>query len=588
MRGARLFPWVILMTVACAAAPPEPERYEPTGKDPAHAARPMLDGPWDFRPVKGKTLGSAPPDDSWLNQAIRVPGFWADRDAADLHGYPNGWQQDNAAWYRTAFDGPAVPKNHRLVLEFESVDYQAAVFVNGTRVGDHAGSFTPFAVDVTSAVREGADNSLVVGVVNWSAAIAGDTLGSDLKRLTRLTPARLTAPVGILDNPIVPNDGGISGHVRLVVRPDAFVQSVAIRTSVRRKTLDADVVIGNDADVDRTVIVTGHVLDGGRAVLSLPDARVQVPAGGTTSVTLSRPWTNPILWEPGTPHLYQLVTTASTSADARDEHVERFGFRECWIAGRDFILNGKKVVLRGTTDGYHFFFFSNRLADSVGPGATTPGAVRVGARDSFARLRRINVNTVRLPVPARAQLDIADETGLLVVDESMVSGVLNEIPAGDGAFWEASRAQVRDWVIHDRNHPSVVIWSVENEVLRNRHGDTRFVGSLLDLARAVRALDPTRPLMFEGDGDPGGLADLINLHYPEATPPAPCSMRFAGTLPIALDSFPATLAAWTKPLYIGEFGWSLDRGFYTPVEYPQFIREYPEQRNRGHRPVRHA
>jgi hypothetical protein len=204
-----------------------------------------------------------------------------------------------------------------------------------------------------------------------------------------------------------------------------------------------------------------------------------------------------------------------------------------------------------------------------------PGNRTGGADAALKKWLAMNLNTVRLPVPTPHQLDAADELGVLVVAESMVDGVLVRIDPNDSSFWAVAREQVTDWVMRDRSHPSIVIWSVENEVMLGHGGNRGFVAPLRGLGDHVRALDSSRPLMFEGDGDLEGYADIINLHYPHKTVESACTGRLhPDALPAKLDQFPGTLREWNKPLYLGEFGWSFQRGFYTPAEYMDFIREY--------------
>jgi hypothetical protein len=266
----------------------------------------------------------------------------------------------------------------------------------------------------------------------------------------------------------------------------------------------------------------------------IPPAEIEVPPGGEATVALSAPWPDPIPWSPEDPFLHRLTVSAGAETSS-----VRFGFREFWCDGPGFYLNGVRRRL---------------LAAAAHPYAHTPDA----ARREIEYFREEGAIAFRFHAQpwARYWYDLCDEMGLLAVHESALW--CGNYKWEDDSFWANARAHVRANVLRDRNHPSIVIWSVENEALLcGANRDARSPARLADLAAAVRGLDPTRPLMFEGDEDPEGSADIVNLHYPMEPGGARLWPDAAWWLeaPTVVHNWPRKLWSWsrTKPLSIGEF-----------------------------------
>ena len=211
---------------------------------------------------------------------------------------------------------------------------------------------------------------------------------------------------------------------------------------------------------------------------------------------------------PGEPHLYiARVRLLDSSGKVIDERNLRFGFREIWIEGRHIILNGKpfRAFVHGDLDS-----------------EATPEATRA----LFKQILAAGINTVRASCrpPVLSLTDIADEMGVAIIGESELafnSNYAYENPV----FWSNFERSWRERIARDKNHPSILLWSLANEVIISSPG--RKIGQHFhDAYVHLRQIDPTRPFMQDGDGDlrdmrpnsTGFPIDIINLHPYDINP----------------------------------------------------------------------
>jgi beta-galactosidase len=446
-----------------------------------------LNGTWDFMPASGSPT-TPPSSGTW--SSIPVPAEWnmtagsfaTDWDAYDLFETPASWDSVDVAWYRRSVQVPAAQQGQRIVLRFEAVNFAATVFWNGTQVTQHAGGLLPFEADVTDQVSWGGTNTVHVLVESGTAAAQQS------------------------DGWHYPNGSwwgqtcwGIWQDVWLLARPAAYVQDTFVVTSVTGKRITATTTLANSGSVAATVWVEHQVTDGQRTVLSSA-SQASVPAGGTATVTFDQPWADPRLWGPSDPHLYQLGVTLrpSRSEPVSDAMSVRFGFREVGVQGTDILLNGEPVMLRG--DAWHYM---GSVENS-----------RAYATEWFTMVKAAGVNYLRLhamPYPP-VFYDVADELGLLIVAESGIYGSSGNYALSAADFWANCATHLTARVLRDRNHPSVFAWSAENEMLA-AFGQS-WAAKVAALKPVISALDTSRPIYFEGDGDPQGAGDLESTHYP--------------------------------------------------------------------------
>jgi hypothetical protein len=252
------------------------------------------------------------------------------------------------------------------------------------------------------------------------------------------------------------------------------------------------------AAMNARVAPSVHALGGGKAVFELPPATVEVPGYMSAQVSIHAPFEGVELWQPNHPTLYALRSLLM-EGEKRVERVDtRFGFREVWFEGANFYLNGIRCNLRGESPAY------SEKADLMGSRESTSEMVR--------RYQQANFNVLRfhsMPAPQYV-LDVCDEMGMLVIDESAIYASWGMLMPEHPNWMENCREHLSKWVKRDRNHPSVVLWSAENEAL-NVNGLTPAM--VAQFKKIIDAEDGSRPVTFDGDGSAMGASQASNKHY---------------------------------------------------------------------------
>lgn len=429
-----------------------------------------LDGPWRFQPSEGE------------EREVSVPGGW-DRFS--------GLRNVHQATYRRTFDLPESFAGQRVLVRFDAVGDFAEVLVNGRYAGQHLGSTLPFEVDITGLVSiPSKDNRLEVRVKD-------DTHFSVPVEKQGFRNRRHWIPHGIGGD----NRKGLLQSVSLRGRPPVQVADVRIQTSVRRKELTVIYELFNSRRATIRTRLEGSVApaQGGAPTIALPPTPAELPGYVTTTVKVTVPFEKVTLWQPDHPALYTLRTTLS-DAEGKPLHRTdtRFGFREVWFEGIHFYLNGIRCNLRGESPCY---------AEKMDLFAT-----RDAATEMVRRYQRVNFNVLRfhaLPAPPHV-LDVCDELGMLVIDESAIYASWNMLMPEHPEWLESCRRHLTRWVRRDRNHPAVVLWSAENEGL---NVSVLTPAMLAEFRRAIDAQDGTRPVVFDGDGSGYGASPASVKHY---------------------------------------------------------------------------
>jgi beta-galactosidase len=494
-----------------------------------------LNGSWQFAPValpigfqtgKGIVPTLPPPTaDGWDRTPIRIPSPWNVNtfpDRRNLGGdfrcfpsYPAAWNDAPMGWLRRTFSVPAGWKGRRLILHFDAVAGDTQVLVNGKPVGRHFDNFLPFDLDVTDAVHSGGGNELLVGVRKASLF---DVPGKYGRR-----PYQGGSMWG-------QHIAGIWQDVFLEAVPTVHISDVFVKPSVDRDLLEAEVTVVNEGDAPATVRPSAEAFpwinDAGKDILSAPEPKwrlakaaalrlsappeaVTVPPHGTTTITLRAPSVGGRLkfWSPDSPNLYGLVCRLGGGKDA-DIKFTRFGWRQITFQGATVLLNGKPLVMNG--DSWHFMGI--------------PQMTRRYAWAWYRAMKDAHLNAVRLhaqPYPS-FYLDVADELGILVLDENAVWASDGGPKVDDDAFWQDTKLHLEGLIRRDRNHPSVFGWSVSNELMAVVRGVFRAPKEYQDKvieydgiwADICRRLDPTRVwISADGEDDGGGKMPVYIVHY---------------------------------------------------------------------------
>lgn len=439
-----------------------------------------------------------------------------------------------ALWYRRTLEAP---KAGRTFLEFEAAGKAATVFVDGKQVDRWLNSWSPRWVELTPWLAGRQTVELTVRCADRAELYReGMATASGAP-----VPGSVLWPLGGYHDQI-----GLVLPVRLHTRPDAHLAdpSIRITPSVRQGTLE---VAGTASGAPAGSMVELR-LEGIAGVLDT----VPVGQGGAWSAKL--PATNLRLWSPEDPHLYHLVSTLrSAEGTVLDVNRTRFGFREMWTEGQYFVLNGVR---------------RNLLASSTWPLAEVLPVEVV--RERLLAVKESNAIAFRLHIgPWQKEFrSVADEVGLLIVEEApLYTDGTGMYAYDDPEFWQNSQQVIDGLIGWSYNHPSVVLWSLGNEILfmGNAGRATDLPRKLGDLARAARRVDASRPMMFEADLDPDGAYDVIGLHYPHELPNVhayPIVADWLGSLKQTeagggMLGTRSSAFQWdrAKPLYIGEYLW---------------------------------
>jgi len=442
-----------------------------------NATRDLIDlsGLWQFQ-LDPTDEGEA---NRWFEKlpaprTIAVPCSWNEL-FDDAHDYLG------TAWYLQQTWVPQRWKGSRVFLRVGSANYAAAVWLNGRRVTQHFGGHLPFVVDITDAIAWDRANVIGISVEN--------------KQLPERVPAGIANGGGAMGGgltggyPLTTYDffpfTGLHRQVVLYSVPSTFIDDVKVVTDLE----------GTDGVVHVRVDASGGY--NGRGIARLNDVDTPLTfRSGVAEATVRVPTAR--LWHPGDPHLYPLTVTLGAGANVTDSYSLDIGIRTVAVRGDQILLNGQSIMLRGF--GKHEDFPIN------GRGLNVPLVIRDGEL-----LKWVGANSYRTshyPYSEEAML-IADRLGFLIIDE---------IPAVSLMFTDSQeildkrlaqcQQDIEELITRDRNHPSVIMWSVANEPMAGLplagaapaaaaavSAGTKFFTQMYE---HTRALDPTRPVTLVG------------------------------------------------------------------------------------------
>ncbi|MDE3106345.1 MAG: DUF4982 domain-containing protein, partial [Acidobacteriota bacterium] len=415
-------------------------------------------------------------DSDW--RSIQLPHDWAvelpyvndpELQSKGFHPLGRKYPATSVGWYRRVFPLAADDAGKRITLEFDGVYRNAMVVFNGFYIGRHSGGYDPFRFDVTDFATPGQPNVLLVRV-DATESDGWFYEGAGIYRHVWLVK---TAPV----------------HVR---RWGTFVRSDVTPTGARLSILTE---VENDGESATRPRILSTVLDpAGRVVAKEVSAPAALPAGEQISYNQQISVPDPKLWSLEVRHRYQLVTEVQIDGQTVDRYVTPFGIRSIrFDAERGFLLNGVPVKLRGTCNHQ----------DHAGLGVALPDAVH---RYRMRALQQMGCNALRTShnPPTPELLDVCDDLGILVFDETRM---MSSNPEGLQQFANLIR--------RDRNHPSVILWSMGNEEIQ------------ANTERGVRILSAMKAVAYRHDGSrmvsiaptiaigTGGLAvcDVVGYNY---------------------------------------------------------------------------
>jgi glycosyl hydrolase family 2 len=463
----------ISVAAAAAIAAPAASAQQVTPPNPhpvihdGPTGRYMLDGQWLLRLDRadrgaGRHWERRRSTAGW--SPITIPNAWNanDRTSRGFIGAP--------AWYRRDFRLPSRAKGLDWSVRFDSVNYRATVWLNGTRLGRHAGGFIPFELPL-AALKRGGVNRLVVRVDNRR-------LPTDFPPTTY---TRTNEPRGGWWN-----YGGIVREVYLQRIDRVAFDRVVVRPSVPcptcRVTVRLITVVRNISGRRRRVRVRANF--GG---LGVSMGTVGIRRGGRRTLTRRIAVSGPHLWTPATPFLYRVAFSATTGSSVAARYNVHTGLRSVRVRpdGR-LLLNGLPVNLRGVA--VH--------DDLPGKGPALSEADRV---QQIGQIKDSGSTLVRSHYPlSPAFEELADQAGLLIWSEVPVYRM------NTGYLFASTRRAavdlVRTNVLDNENHASVMVWSIGNELKDSV--PTRVRRYISAAARVAKGLDPSRPVGMAIEGHP--------------------------------------------------------------------------------------
>jgi hypothetical protein len=455
-----------------------------------------LAGTWQFQidPTGTLTVADLSPD-----RQITVPLPW---QAA----FPDLQQYSGYAWYRRTFDLDEtwLETGLEVLLKFGAVDYWCEVYVNGQRVGEHEGGYTPFVFPIRQVVRAG-QNELCVRVydpVQDQIAIPRwpDYHHSD--SATRPPFDSQGLPHGKQEWYI--NVGGIWQNVLLAAVPQTHIDSVRITPNIHTGQVEVDLNLGGDLTMPSGILRLTVQPTDENTIESEPLALVKDQTVYTLRLTVP----TPRLWSPETPNLYSATITLQQDGLHQDRKIIRFGFREITTHEGQLLLNGEPIYLLAALD-------QDFYADTI---YTVPSEAYL--RDEFHKAKALGLNCLRchIKVPDPLYLDLADELGLLVWQEIpswrtfYVKAPLHPHQLDLSDLIKARAAAILEAMItRDYNHPALVIWTIVNEdwgtALALSEPDRAWVAAMYD---TCKRLDPTR-LVVDNSACPNGWGPNVHV-----------------------------------------------------------------------------
>ncbi len=392
-----------------------------------------------------------PHDFGVMDRADGTPPF----DPAAIGGQDNGYLPGGIGWYRHRLTLAPADVTRVIRLRFEAVYMDAEIWLNGKQVGKHHYGYTAFSLDLTGQVRAGVN--VIVVRVNHAAPSSRWYAGSGLIRPVAL---ELLDPVHIA--------------------PDSAFVTTELATP-ERGALTARASVSNRSAKAQTVELVSTVLTTAGAQVARARQQLPVAASGKADFVQPLALVRPALWSPEAPHLHTLVQEVRIGGVLTDVRRIRFGIRTISVDSQNGLrINGKKLLLRG----------GNIHHDNYMIGAA--GAPDADAR-KVALMKAAGYNAIRSAhnPASQATMDAADELGMLVIGEAFDMWQKKKNTNDYARFFATDwQRDIDSMVIAGRNHPSLLFWSVGNEI--PEQGTPEGVATARKLVARIRQLDPTR------------------------------------------------------------------------------------------------
>ena len=415
-------------------------------------------------------------DREWVD--VTLPHDWVvdlpfAPEASHSHGYKTvgyKYPETSVGWYRKVFEIPEDDLGKNISLQFDGIFRDARIWVNGFYLGNEPSGYASQNYDISEYLNYGGENTVAVRVdatleEGWFYEGAG---------IYRHVWLDKTDPLHVAPS-------GTFVYAQLEAPYDSAI--ITVETTVDNKSLEK-------ADYELR-----HTLKGPDGIsIQFPIVKESDVLPKTSKTTLSSTnLTNPILWDLENPSLYTLKTEILRNGEVVDRYITKTGFRDIkFDSERGFLLNGKNIKIKGV----------NLHQDHAGVGSAIPDALQAYR---LKELKKYGINAYRSshnPMTP-AMLDACDSLGILVLEENRLTGV-NDVHI----------RLLKNMIERDRNHPSIIAWSIGNEEWGTEWNDygTRISETMREYCHR---LDPTRPMSMASSGGPAVLipVDLAGYNY---------------------------------------------------------------------------
>jgi beta-galactosidase len=443
---------------------------------------------WKFNPGDMPGSNKTDFDDSnW--RTLDVPHDWSIEGefSNDHPATPGGGALPGGiGWYRKTFTLPESEKDKLVFINFDGIYQNSKIWINGNYLGERPYGYISFTYELTPFLNYGAkQNILTVKVDNTEQPNSRWYSGSGIYRNVWLVT---TGKVHI-------NHWGT-----YITTPDISEESATV--SVKLKIRNS-----SKKDMPVTVRTVIYNKSGKKSAKVTSVAYISGDSVNELSQTLTI--NDPVLWSVEDPYLYKAVSQISSNGELTDDYVTTFGIRYFNFAkDKGFSLNGKKVKIKGVCNHHDLGCLGS--------------AVNIRAMErQLEIMKNMGCNSIRTShnPPAPELLDLCDKMGFLVMDEAFDMWKKKKTRFDYHLHWdEWGKQDLKDFIIRDRNHPSVIMWSIGNEIMEQ--WDSTGVEMARELTAIVKSLDSTRPVT-SGCNDPGpsnniiksGALDIIGYNY---------------------------------------------------------------------------
>jgi beta-galactosidase len=456
-----------------------------------------FDHAWRFH--LGDVAGAQQPafdDAGW--RTLDVPHDWSiegEFSEQNPAGVAGGALPGGVGWYRKVFSIPAADRGKLVFVEFDGVYRNSEVWINGQSLGKRPYGYSSFRYELTPHLRDGSDrNVIAVRVDNSQQPNSRWYSGSGIYRHVRL----------VTTDPVHVDHWGTYVTTPAVTGESA---RVTIRTSIR-----------NSRHVEQPIVLRTVVYDSTGKEIAAVSTAGRAPGDTVTEIAQDLTIARPGLWSLERPYLYRAVSRVMCGSRACDSYTTPFGVRSfVFKADSGFFLNGRPVKIRGVCLHHDL--------GALGAALNTRAIER-----QLEIMRAMGANALRTShnPPAPELLDLTDRMGFIVMDEAFDMWRKKKTDYDYHLDFDAwHERDLSDMVRRDRNHPSVFIWSIGNEVMEQwTDGDSTAAPIARELAGVVRRLDPTRPITSANNngssGNPlfhAGALDLLGHNYHHAAWP---------------------------------------------------------------------